>query len=486
LKLKNIKIFTIFEKKFFFNFNFFIFVKKNYYEMKFIFKTTIICLFLFLFCYSCGNDEEENTPSGPYYSLSELLIEEKAPNQVNILFQVFDKKGKGVEDFLTHDFKVLEDGKTISQSESQMTIQKNGEIEYKIYTVLLIDNSMSIGDNLEVIKSSSKSMIDKITNNQYIAIYTFSENAVLIQDFTNDVSTLRSSVDKIELGASSTNLHGALVDGLNRIENIYSLEIVQEGAVIVFTDGEDTQGSVSFEQVIEARENKKIYALGLGEEINEKILEDIGNSGYYHASEVNQLVDLFQEIQDEILTYINSFYWLYYQSPKRGEKEHTLELKINSNSNSSKTKRIMGEFNSKFFFSSTVYDYRFSYMRNDLNLTSKRKGTVILKKEKTTSNDHQCDFIHIGELNNSFEYDLIFADELPNSNNPPFSDYYENGSFKEGIIGYESILQNNYNVLDTLLEMTVSGEALNKNAIILFRDISGNNKTFYSSGLLEE
>ncbi len=453
--------------------------------MKFIFKTTIICLFLFLFCYSCGDDEEENTPSGPYYSLSELLIEEKTPNQVNILFQVFDKKGKGVDDLLTQDFKVLEDEKTISQSESQMTIQKNGEIEYKIYTVLLIDNSMSIGDNLEIIKSSSKSMIDKITNNQYIAIYTFSENAVLIQDFTNDISTLRSSVDKIELGAASTNLHGALVDGLNRIENIYSLEIVQEGAVIVFTDGEDTQGSVSFEQVIEARENKKIYALGLGEEINENILEDIANSGYYHASEVNQLVDLFQEIQDEILTYINSFYWLYYKSPKRGEKEHTLELKINSNSNTSKTKRIMGEFNSKFFFSSTIYDYKFSYLRNDLNLTSKRKGMVILKADHAIFSD-QCDFIHIGELNNSFEYDLIFADELPNSNNPPFSDYYENGNFKDGIIAYKSILQNNYNASDTLLEMTVSIEALNKNAVILFRDIGGNNRIFYSSGLLEE
>ena len=437
----------------------------------------ITILLLIFFSFSCNKDDE--TSNDPYFAISKFLVEEKVPNKVNILFQVFDEKGKGVTDLNTDDFTVLEDNKAISLSESEMTIIKNGEIDYEINTVLLIDNSKSIGDNLNIIKNSAKKLIDRIKTNQNIAIYSFSENAILLQDFTNDINELYSAIDKIELGASSTNLHGALVTGLERLEVFYSLEIIKESALIVFTDGEDTQASTSLEEVIEKRQNKKIYALGLGSEINETTLKEIANAAYYYAEDINQLEDLFSNIQDEILKYINSFYCLYYQSPKRGNSEHTIELKINANSNNSETNKIKDIFNSKYFFSSSLYDYKFAYLRNDLNLTSSKKGLLILKKDKTKE---ECELLHIGILNKNFDYDIIFVNEAPTQLPVEPNNYYTNGNFNENVIGIQSIIEN-YNEQETMVELNISKEVLNKKAVILFKNINGS-RIYDSSGIL--
>jgi hypothetical protein len=104
-----------------------------------------------------------------------------------------------------------------------------------------------------------------MTAQQLFAVYEFSENPILLQDFTDDISLLTAAVNRIELGYPSTNLYGSIIEGVSQWEDIYSSEEVQQGYLIILTDGSDTQGSHTLSEALDARGSKKIYTVGMGD-----------------------------------------------------------------------------------------------------------------------------------------------------------------------------------------------------------------------------
>ena len=77
--------------------------------------------------------------------------------------------------------------------------------------------------------------------------------------------------------------------------------------------------------------DKNIYTVGLGNEIDPVVLRQLGNAGYFSLTNVSELTDQFIEIQTEIALLADSFYWLNYLSPRRGNNDHTLELIVKGN-----------------------------------------------------------------------------------------------------------------------------------------------------------
>lgn len=310
----------------------------------------VVFLLLAITC-SDNSTEPEPIPTPPGYRLNEHLIDTELPCFVNIMFQVTDMDHKGVDDLTTDDFEVLEDSQPVSPTESYMQIRKRDIISYTLKTVLLIDNSVSVGDNLDEIKSAAITLINNITDQQEIAIYEFSDNPVLCQDFTDDVSLLTAAIEGINLGYATTNLYGAIIEGVSRWEDYYNLSEISQGFLIAFTDGSDTQGSHTLSEALSARGSKRVYTIGLGEEIESNILRQLGNAGFYSITDVNELAEKFTEIQSEMETYANSFYWLNYMSPKRGYNDHTLKLTIKTNINTGSDSYIEGSFSSADFCS---------------------------------------------------------------------------------------------------------------------------------------
>ena len=122
--------------------------------------------------------------------------------------------------------------------------------------------------------------------------------------------------------------------------------------MIILTDGSDTQGSHTLSEALSARGDKNIYTIGLGNEIDPEVLQEIGNAGFFHITDVSklsaQLTAQFVEIQSRIASFADSFYWLKYLSPKRGDRAHELELSVKENQLNS---TIEGAFNSRDFCS---------------------------------------------------------------------------------------------------------------------------------------
>ena len=190
-----------------------------------------------------------------------------------------------------------------------------------------------------------------MTSGQQIALYDFSENTNLIQDFTSDKSVLINAVNSIPNGYATTDLYGAAATGLTRWDDSYATTNIEQGALIIVTDGSDTQGKHTLADVLNAKGSKRVYTIGLGSEIDPQALRQIGSSGFFQVSDISQLTEQFNKIQTEVSNYSNSFYWLNYMSPKRGDFNHTLTLSIKNNPNVGSSATIINGFNSKDFYS---------------------------------------------------------------------------------------------------------------------------------------
>ncbi|MFC2106799.1 VWA domain-containing protein [Bacteroidota bacterium] len=320
------------------------------------FILSIILIAALFILASCKKDSDDTqAPPAPNldktYTMEKYLLNTEDPCFVNIMFQVKDGFHKGVSDLTTEDFEIFEDNQSVSPTESAMNVMQKDAIPYSLKTVLLIDNSASVGGNLSQIKAAAKSFVNSIVNKQKIAIYVFSDNTVLIKNFTNNKADLINAIDSIPLGFASTDLYGAVIEGVSKWNDSYTNNSINQGFLVMLTDGSDTQGSHTLNEAITARGEKKVYTIGLGSEIDESALQSIGNAGYFPIDNVSELSAKFSEIQSDISDLANSFYWLYYMSPKRGDVNHTLKVNIKSNLNGSISGFVTGNFNSNGFFS---------------------------------------------------------------------------------------------------------------------------------------
>jgi hypothetical protein len=126
---------------------------------------------------------------------------------------------------------------------------------------------------------------------------------------------------------------------------------IRQGLLILFTDGSDTQGSHSLGDAMAAVYNKKVITVGLGNDIDPEILSRLGTAGYFQINDINDINSKFQDVQRSILDYVNSFYVMKYQSPKRGNFDHLLRLMIKNNQNTGAASYIEGFYNSYGFYS---------------------------------------------------------------------------------------------------------------------------------------
>lgn len=287
---------------------------------------------------------------GDWYGFEKFDIDTVLPNFVNILFRAYDQYGYGITSIDSSRFTVLEDGTAIT-SESELKIEKATTFSDTIRTVMLLDHSKSVEANLSDIKDAAKEMVRNIAPHQEIAIYAFSETTAKFSDFTSDTTALLGAINSIPIGYSSTNLYGALIEAFGLIDNYASVadKTIMFGNVVLFTDGRDTQGSKTLSEVLTAQRDKQVFSLGLGSELDIAALEQISGSFVDTTSDVSELAGIFEEIQYQISTIANSFYWAHYRSPKRGDFDHILEMKVDSNSNVDFDASINGTFNSILF-----------------------------------------------------------------------------------------------------------------------------------------
>ncbi|GHV72251.1 hypothetical protein FACS1894201_00410 [Bacteroidia bacterium] len=153
----------------------------------------------------------------PYYRITGLSTAVKQPSFVDALVSVKDNYGKSADYLENKDFELLENNEPLN-SESHSYIRKMDAIPFKLKTVLMLDNSSSLGyDGFERLKQAAIELIRSKNEKQEFAVYSFSDNAVLVQEFSANTDVLVQGISQITLGSSTTDLYGSYVNRYKQI-----------------------------------------------------------------------------------------------------------------------------------------------------------------------------------------------------------------------------------------------------------------------------
>ena len=235
------------------------------------------------------------------------------------------------------NFSIFEDNTKMSKKEAQFRIKKK-EQAFKIVTMLLLDNSISIGnENLIKVKDAAKQLVQGKSSNQVYAIAEFSGKYFQISEFSDDKQSLLTAIDKIQLGDNSTNLYGSITQGLKDLGTFistYPKTLASVSYLIVLTDGSDTQGTSMITAINQEKINNNytIITLGVkGPELNRKALKEIADKNFnYQVKNYESLSSIFKKVTKDMITAANAFYSLEFLSPKREAKEHKITLQAHS------------------------------------------------------------------------------------------------------------------------------------------------------------
>jgi hypothetical protein len=263
------------------------------------------------------------------------------PNNVWVFFSV--KDGEEPKGGLTaDDFVIYEDDKEVSKFESQQVIL-NPEVAAVMYTLLLVDMSGSVTESGEVdnLVDAAKSFADKVGKSQKVGVAAFdgSEKLHMVVTFTEAKGSVEGGLEGLRSFKPkdpSTNLHGAVVEGLRYLHKELERDKkpLKFGTLVVFSDGTDQAARVSADDMKTEMDEEKyefyeIYAIGVGAEMEESGLSDIGRSGVELAADKAKINEAFDKIAERVEAATKSFYLLSYCTPARaGEHQVRIEAKV--------------------------------------------------------------------------------------------------------------------------------------------------------------
>jgi hypothetical protein len=292
-------------------------------------------------------------------ALTPIKSTQSRPSNVAIYFKVQTSSGEPVGGLAADQFRIYEDGSIVSQYESKQTIL-NPEVAVSHYTLLLVDMSGSVAEsgNRESVVEAASTFTDRVEKSQKVAIYAFdgSEELHPIVPFTDSTGSAKAGVQRLgtyKPQDPSTNLNGAVVHGLDELDRALSRSEhpLRFGTLVVFTDGTDHAARVSAEEMRKkVRESRyDVFAIGLGAEIRESQLQEIGKNGTTMAADKGAVVKAFDTIGARIEASTKSFYLLSYCSPARAGRHEVRIEATSKQGNSEETGALRSEFDATGF-----------------------------------------------------------------------------------------------------------------------------------------
>lgn len=243
---------------------------------------------------------------------------------VELYASVLDKRGRPVTDLAAGEFRVLEDG--VEQS-----VQRFENVDtLPIHAGVMIDTSASMVEELADAETAAHRFFREVlTPVDRAAVITFADAPRLAVRFTANLELLAGGLAGLE-AQGETRFFDSLAFALH-----YFAGVRGKRALILLTDGDDSESRFRFEEVLEyaRRTGVTIYAIGLnvpsqpvdaGVHLDQLARETGGRS--FRIRRANELASVYETIRQEL----RSQYLLAYQSSRldgsAAYREITLEV----------------------------------------------------------------------------------------------------------------------------------------------------------------
>lgn len=165
---------------------------------------------------------------------------------------VTDAGGKAVPRLLQKQFSVFEDG-------VEQPIETFASESTPFAAVILIDTSGSMEQRVSMARSAAIRFLDGLRADDFTAIYRFDSQVKLVQDFSNNRDVTESIFDLKADGMTVLN------DAVYRAAAVLSNRAEKRRAIIVLSDGADTQSRRSQDAALKAAiaANATIYTIDM-------------------------------------------------------------------------------------------------------------------------------------------------------------------------------------------------------------------------------
>lgn len=154
-------------------------------------------------------------------------------NLVTIPVSVFDRYGLYVPNLRKEDFKIFEDG-------TEQQIEYFGTSEKPFTVILLLDTSPSTEYEIDEIREAAKAFVDQLKPQDKVMVIEFDGNVHVLTEATGDRPTIYKAIKRADFGGG-TSLYDAVTFSLQKRLSAVS----GRKAIVLFTDGVDTQSSKS-------------------------------------------------------------------------------------------------------------------------------------------------------------------------------------------------------------------------------------------------
>jgi VWFA-related protein len=227
---------------------------------------------------------------------------------VNVLCNVYDKRGALVNDLKQDDFEVREDGKL------QQIRFFARESNLSLMLALLVDVSGSVKRFVEAERDTAVKFVRGILRPDDSALLVgFGSTLVLWQDFTSSAATLEMALGRLRavpfhgLPAEGQSMPGTLLyDAIYRTVSDKLTAVAGRKVIVIISDGLDNGSVTKLEEAVALAQSTNVMIYGIcyegpfpGCSYLKSLAEPTGGR-QFKITPKTSLQDIFQTIEDEV------------------------------------------------------------------------------------------------------------------------------------------------------------------------------------------
>ncbi len=149
---------------------------------------------------------------------------------VAVPIEVTDRQNQNIVSLKKKEFRLYEDG-------IEQTIESFEDVSAPFTIALVLDVSDSTAAKLKHIKAAAIAFLDQLRSHDRVMIFNFDQNLIKIADGTvENLSNIQNSIAFSQAGGGTS-----LYDSVAAVNQDYLSRISGKKAMIIFTDGIDTQ-----------------------------------------------------------------------------------------------------------------------------------------------------------------------------------------------------------------------------------------------------
>jgi VWFA-related protein len=239
-------------------------------------------------------------------SNTDSSMDVNAPNEVNLIFTVTDRRGHYNPNMKLNDFALLDDQKAPAHVNSF-----HQQINLPLRVGIVIDTSSSIHSRFQFEQQAATEFLLQIlkARSDRAFVMGFDVTPNITADWTNNLDALQTGVNRLKPGGGTAlfdAVYSACRDKL--LDASRGQEPVRK-AIILLSDGDDDQSRVYLGEAIKEcqRAETIIYAIstnwtpsrGQGDKVMEQMASETGGQSFFPPS-VEDISLSFTNIQEEL------------------------------------------------------------------------------------------------------------------------------------------------------------------------------------------